>query len=246
MRETGLPTARLDGPCREVRLLVDHRDDLVGERTRIINRLRWHLHELDPSLALPSRTLHRRKNLEAVTQLLDHPDPHANTVVVRLARELVKRCAELTGDITAVERDIAERVALLAPTLLTVVGCASLTAAKIVGETAGVDRFSSKDAYARYTGTAPLPVWTGNRERHRLSRVGNRQLNAALHRIAITQAHYHSGARQLLERRHTAGDTKPESLRVLKRRLSDVVFQALRVDLPKLQAAGLPPLPAAA
>ncbi len=165
---------------------------------------------------------------------------------MRLARELVKRCAELTGDITAVERDIAERVALLAPTLLTVVGCASLTAAKIVGETAGVDRFSSKDAYARYTGTAPLPVWTGNRERHRLSRVGNRQLNAALHRIAITQAHYHSGARQLLERRRTAGDTKPESLRVLKRRLSDVVFQALRVDLPKLQAAGLPPLPAAA
>jgi transposase len=75
------------------------------------------------------------------------------------------------------------------------------------------------------------PVWTDNRERHRLSRAGNRQLNTALPRIAITQAHYHPGARQFLTRRRATGDTKAESLRALKRRLSDVVYRALLQDL---------------
>jgi transposase len=69
-----------------------------------------------------------------------------------------------------------------------------LTAAKLVGETADVRRFRSKDAYARHNGTAPLPVWSGNKQRHRLSRTGNRQLNLALHRIAITQARHHPDA----------------------------------------------------
>ena len=69
------------------------------------------------------------------------------------------------------------------------------------------------------------------RPRHRLSRTGNRQLNAALHRIAMTQARVHPGARAMLERRKAAGDGGMEALRVLKRRLSDVIYQALRADL---------------
>jgi transposase len=231
LREPDLPTAHLDGPARTVRLLVDHRDDLVAERTRVINRLRWHLHELDPSFVLPARTLHRPKNLQAITQRLDQLGADADPVVTRLARDLRQRCQQLTGDIIALEHELKRLVASLAPTLLALTGCATLTAAKILGETAGIDRFRSKHAYARYNGTAPLPVWTGNRERHRLSRVGNRQLNTALHRIAITQAHYHSGARALLDRRRANGDTKAESLRALKRRLSDVVYRALLHDL---------------
>jgi hypothetical protein len=73
-----------------------------------------------------------------------------------------------------------------------------VTAAKIVGETAQVHRFRSKDAFARHNGTAPLPVWSSNKQRHRLSRTGNRQLNAALHRIAMTQARRHPPARELM------------------------------------------------
>jgi transposase len=230
LREPDLPAAHLDGPARDVRLLVDHRDDLVAERTRVINRLRWHLHELDPDLQIPARTLHRPKHLQRVAAFLASPFEESASVVVRLARALAHRCADLTEQIGQVERDIKQQIERLAPTLLAITGCGHLSAAKILGETAGVDRFHSKDAYARYTGTAPLPVWSGNKERHRLSRVGNRQLNAALHRIAITQARYHPGARQLLNRRRAVGDSTAESLRVLKRRLSDVVYQALRTD----------------
>jgi len=117
------------------------------------------------------------------------------------------------------------------------VGCSPLTAAKIVGETAGIERFRSPDAYARHNGTAPLPVWSSNRARHRLSRSGNRQLNAALHRIALTQAHWHPGARALLARRKAQGDGGLEALRVLKRRLSDVVYRALKEDAARSEQA---------
>jgi len=75
-----------------------------------------------------------------------------------------------------------------------------------------------------------LPVWSSNRARHRLARTGNRQLNAVLDRIAMTQAHYHPDAREMLARRRANGDGGMEALRVLKRRLSDVVYRALQAD----------------
>jgi transposase len=83
-------------------------------------------------------------------------------------------------------------------------------------------------------------VWSGNRESYRLSRTGNRQLNAAIHRCAVTQAHYHPDASAFLARRRAAGDHKAESIRALKRRLSDVVFRALMVDAERLAVAGQP------
>lgn len=104
------------------------------------------------------------------------------------------------------------------------------TPQSVEARTADVRRFRSRHAFARHNGTAPLPVWSGNNERHRLSRTGNRQINAAIHRIAITQAHYHPDAKTYLERRRATGDNKAESIRTLKRRLSDVVFNALTTD----------------
>jgi transposase len=226
LREPDLPVARLDGAEREVRLLVDHREDLVGERTRMISRLRWHLHELDPGNEPALRTLNHRRNLD---RLAEHLAGLEGTVA-RIARELVDRCRALTTEINQLEREINELVARLAPALLAICGCGALTAAKILAETAGIERFKSPDAYARHNGSAPLPVWSSNRSRHRLSRSGNRQLNAALHRIALTQARLHPGAQTLLARRRANGDGGLEALRVLKRRLSDVVYRALLAD----------------
>ena len=221
-----LPVARLDGPTRELRLLVDHREDLVAERTRCINRLRWHLHELDPTWDPPARKLVRLKHLDAVAErLVTLEGP-----VARIAAEIVAHARQLTVRETELEREITAIVRQLAPALLALVGVGALTAAKIVAETADVTRFKSKDAYTRHNGTAPLPVWSGNRERHRLSRTGNRQLNAAIHRIAITQMRCHPDARAYLERRLANGNTKTEALRALKRRLSDVVYRQLLAD----------------
>ena len=99
-----------------------------------------------------------------------------------------------------------------------------------MAETADVRRFRSKDAFARHNGTAPLPVWSSNRVRHRLSRTGNRQLNASLHRIAVTQKRCHEPAQTYLHRRMAQGNTKSEALRAFKRKLSDIVYRALLVD----------------
>jgi transposase len=235
LREDNLPIACLAGPDRDVRLLVDHREALIAERTRAINRLRWHLHELDPQWDPRGRSLNRGSAYDALADQLGN----MRGTVARLARVLVEHCRELTVQIDALEVEISDLTARLAPALLAIYGCGPLTAAKILGETAGIARFRSAATYARHNGTAPLPVWSSNRARHRLSRMGNRQLNAALHRIALTQAHWHPAARALLHRRKANGDGGMEALRVLKRRLSDVVYRALLAD-----ATTAPPKPA--
>ncbi len=232
-REPGLPLARLDGPSRELRLLVDHREDLVRDRTAHINRLRWHLHELDPAWDPTPRCLVRYKHLDALAVRLEA----TQGMVARIARDLVGRIRELTEEANALQREILHRVRALAPALLGLPGVAELTAAKIVAEAADVRRFRSKDAFARHNGTAPLPVWSSNQVRHRLSRTGNRQLNAALHRIAVTQKRCHEEAKRYLERRMALGNTKTEALRALKRKLSDVVYRALLVDAAAAMAA---------
>lgn len=238
LREPDLPAARLDGAEREIRLLVDHREDLVAERTRIIGRLRWHLHELDPGWNPPAKIerVSAFERIEAHLQFIDG-------LVADLARRLVNHARRLTIEIDDLTAEITCRIAVLAPSLLAIVGCGPITAAKIIGETAGVERFRSKDSFARHNGTAPLPVWSSNHARHRLSRTGNRQLNAALHRIALTQARCHPDARALLERRRSGGDGGMEALRVLKRRLSDVVYRAMTIDQ---SSATQPPIKAAA
>ena len=124
------------------------------------------------------------------------------------------------------------RVRDVAPTLLAIRGCGELTAAKIVGETAGVTRFKSEAAFARHSGVAPIPAWSGNTQgRMRLSRSGNRQLNTALHRIAITQIRLNGSPGQAYYRsRLAAKDTTAGSRRCLKRHLSRIVFRALHTD----------------
>jgi transposase len=241
LREPDLPVAVLDGPERDVRLLVDHRDDLVAERTRDMARLRWHLHELDPGSEPAPRSLDRAKVLAALeTRLADLPG-----TVARLARALVARIRAVTAEIDALEREIAGLVASLAPALLALRGCGPLSAAKLVGEAGGIARFRSRAAFARHNGSAPVPVWSGNTVRHRLSRGGNRQLNAALHRIAITQVRIGAEGHRYFEQRITAGDTKTEAYRALRRRISDEVYRRMRDD-DDLRVTGWASLAAAA
>lgn len=235
LRHPDLPAAELDGPSRELRLLVDHREDLVAERTRCINRLRWHLHELDPTWDPPARSLTRYANLDAVdARLAEHDGP-----VARIAREISEDIRRVTTRERALAREIDRHTRQLAPTLLAMPGVGPLSAAKIVAETADVRRFKSKDAFARHNGTAPQPVWSSKRERHRLSRSGNRQINTAIHRVAVTQMRVHDDAKAYLDRRRALGNTNTEALRSLKRRLSDVIYRALLADAQPAEHAPL-------
>jgi len=229
LRESELPVAQLEGTSREVKLLLDHRDDLVGERTRDQNRLRWLLHELEPGFEVPERSLDRRLVLKQVAKVLA---THRG-VAADIAIEVLERVSQLTLRINELEHRIGALVTDLAPTLLELDGCAVLSAAKLIGETAGITRFKTSARFAMHNGSAPIPVWSGNTPRHRLNRGGNRQLNVVLHRIALTQMRLGGRGRDYVEHRRACGDTKREAIRALRRRISDEVYRRMWQDSMK-------------
>ena len=220
-----LPVAALSGPEREIRLLVDYRERLVGNRSAIQQSLRWRLHELAPELEVPAGALDRMIWLDRVGARLELVPEGPQR---RLSTDELARCRALCADIAGLEREIAALVDKVAPELLRLAGCGPLTAAKLVGEIAGVDRFASSAKLAMHAGVAPIPASSGNRQRHRLNRSGNRQLNCALHRVAVTQGRVHEPAREYLARKQAEGHSRMEALRCLKRHLANVIWRLLR------------------
>jgi transposase len=227
LREPDLPVASHDAVSRELKLLVDRREVLVVQRTATINRLRWRVHELDPERAPKPASLDRAKHRDLLGQwLATQPG-----LIAELARDELADITRLSAAINALAKRVGERIRQVAPSLLALPGCGELTAAKLVGEAAGVTRFKSKAAFARHSGVAPIPVWSGNTAgRVRMTRSGNRQLNAALHRIAVTQIRIDGLGRDYYRKRLDAGDSSTEALRCLKRRIARAVFGHLHSD----------------
>jgi transposase len=152
-------------------------------------------------------------------------------LVAELARDELADITRLTKSINALAKRIGDRVSQIASALLAMPGCGELTAAKIIGEAAGVPRSNSEAAFARHAGVAPIPLWSGNTAgRVRMTRSGNRQLNAALHRIAVTQIRLDGLGPAYSRKKLNAGASNPEALRSLKRRLARIVFNNLHTD----------------
>jgi transposase len=210
---------------RDLKLLVIHRDDLVDERRRCQQRLRWHLHQLDPGYRVPAGALDRAVWLDRVGRWLTRRPVE---VQVRVARDLVARCRSLTRSIAELDKALAAMSAQTAPGLLELPGCGGLTAAKLLAEIGPIARFGSDAQLARHGGVAPLEASSGRTQRHRLDRGGNRQLNCALHRIAITQARVHPPARAYLERKKAEGKSNREAIRCLKRQLARTIYTTLK------------------
>lgn len=228
LREPDLPVASHDEGSRELKLLVDYRESLVSTRTRIINSLLWRIHELDPERAPAPRSLDRRVTQQALRGWL----VGLSGTVAELALAELDDVVALTGRANDLERRIAAIVVVAAPCLVALPGCGALTAAKLVGEAAGVTRFATEAKFARHAGIAPIPVWSGRTEgRVRLTRSGNRQLNAAIHRIAVTQIRItDSLGKTYFERKKAEGMSTSEALRCLKRRLARIVYNNLKTD----------------
>jgi transposase len=224
-----LPAAQLEGPELDIRLLVDHRERLVCHRVALNNTLQWHLHDLWPELALPGGALFSAKWSIGIGWRLARAE---QTMRVRIARDELRRLRELTHTIKALEAEIAQLVAQVAPQLLTEPGFGPLTAAKLVGEIAGAARFASDAKLARAAGLAPIPISSGKTNRHRLDRGGNRQINAAIHRIAVTRDRCHPETRDYLDRKRAEGKTTREAIRCLKRHLARRVWHLLLAAPP--------------
>jgi transposase len=220
-----LPAAHLDDEALAIRLLLDHHDDLVADRSDEQRRLRWHLHDLFGSeLEIPKGALDRAKWLDKTARRLARCE---QTARVRIARELVRSIRERTRRIRELERELLLLVKGYAPQLLDEVGMGPLTAAKLIGELAGAERFASDAKLARAGGIAPLPVSSGSKNRHRLDRGGNRQLNLAFHRFAVNRAKYDPATAIYLARKEAEGRTRMDALRCLKRHLVRRVHKLL-------------------
>ncbi len=228
-----LPTAHLDDAALEIRLLLDHHDDLVAHRSDDQRRLRWHLHDLFGELDIPAGALDREVWLTKLARRLGRTE---NTARSRIAKELISSIRQETKRVKALEREIKTLVTAYAPQLLDEVGCGPLTAAKLVGEIAGAERFATDAKLARAAGVAPVPVSSGRNNRVRLDRGGNRQLNCALHRLAVNKGKWDPASAEYLARKQAEGKSRMEALRCLKRHLARRVWHLLNQPTPNASA----------
>jgi transposase len=225
-REEQLPPARPDSPARDLKLLCDYRLQLIGERTRTANRLHVDLVCLRPGYERRLPRLDSLPRLELAERLLAK-EPG---VQAQLALRRIESLHRLDAEIRQLEREIAQSVQASGSGLPRLVGISHLSAGRIIGEVGDVARIASKARFARMNGTAPIPASSGQLQRHRLDKGGNRRLNHALHMMALTQARMDPRARAYVERRRAEGKSYREAVRALKRHLSDVVYQQLRAD----------------
>jgi transposase len=220
-----LPAARLAGPELEIRLLAVHRERLVGARTRLINELRWQLHDLWPEYEVPKRALIGVGWQAKVARRLKRAAP---TVRVRIAGDMIRRIADLTRTINALHDELARLVKEVAPRLLAERGVGVLIAAKLIGEIAGIGRFTTDAQLARLGACAPIPVSSGRTDRHRLDPGGNRQLNHAIHMLALTKISHDPQTALYMAKQRARGKTTKEAIRNLKRHLIRRVYNLLK------------------
>jgi transposase len=216
-----------------LRLLAERRDDLAGERTRILNRLHGLLRDLLPGGAPSDLTAAK------AAALLRWVRPTTATAACR--RQLAR---DLLGDLRRVDARLADNkaqardaLAATGSTLTQIHGLGVVLAAKILGHVGDIGRFPSQDHFASYTATAPLDASSGNHQRHRLNTGGNRQLNAALHLIAVCQARDPGPGRRYYLRKLSEGKTPAEARRALKRRLANVIYRRILADQRRPQPA---------
>ena len=141
---------------------------------------------------------------------------------VEVAREFVADIALYEAQMKASLKRLRPAVAASATSLTDIRGVGVVVAALILGHVGDVSRFKSAAHFASYNGTAPIEASSGERNRHRLNQRGNRQLNYALHVVAITQLRYPCEGREYYDRKRAEGKNTKEAIRALKRQLSNV------------------------
>jgi len=227
LREGRLGPIPMPGLTEDLKLLVDARDQCIVERARVANRLHAHLVVIAPGYKreIPGE-LTEPGHAAAAGRLIGRQAG----VRADIARTELRRLRALTAEVAALQDRIRSLVRLSGSSLPSIRGIAAISAAKLLGETGDPRRLRSTAAFAAMSGTAPLPASSGQTIRHRLNRGGNRQLNRALHTVAIVQARTDPRAKASMAKRMAEGKSRLESLRCLKRHLANVVLRTMLAD----------------
>jgi transposase len=233
LRTRDLRPVRAVGHSEVLRLLAKRNTDIGNHRTRLVSRMHALL------LELAAGGIAKEINASDVDRFLTEIDPSTPAEQVRydLAVELLDDIRRLDDQLKASHQRIRVAVAASGTTLTDLFGVGPILAAMLIGHAGDITRFGNRDRFAAYNGTAPVEFSSGGRTVHRLSQRGNRQLNHALHMVAICQLRQPpSDGRAYFDRRVSAGKTKKEALRSLKRQISNAVYRQLVADAARVRS----------
>lgn len=212
---------------RTIRLLELARRQAVRDRTQLIQRLRSLWLQVDPIGEAAIGACHRKKALGRLRQI-DLGPGQAERIAAGLIAQMADDIERLNGRIAQIEREVVELLDRHGNPVQGLHGAGATVASALIAQAGDVRRFRGPAAFARYSGTAPIPCGSGQTSgRHRLHRGGNRQLNAALYRIAMVQARDDPTGRAFMARKQAEGKTKREARRALQRHLANVVYRRM-------------------
>jgi transposase len=224
VRTQGLRVLSYDEQLEALRMLADRREELT--RVRTVNRLQRLLSELTPGKAKKDLTALQAKAILALVRPRDLPGKTRRRLAVEQLTELVA----VEKKIKALTKELKSMVAVSGSTLMDLPGVGSVVAARILADVGDVARFTDRNRFASWTGTAPIEASSGEVVRHRLSRAGNRKMNHMIHIAAATQVRLDTEGRAYYLRKLAEGKTRMEAMRCLKRRISDAVYRQLCAD----------------
>ncbi|MFV2019381.1 IS110 family transposase [Micromonospora sp. LOL_023] len=231
LRTPGLRQAVIDDTTVALRLLVDRRDQLGHARTEAVSRLHHLLLELVPGGAKKFLSAQQARALLNTVR----PRDVVGKTRRRLASELIDELVTIDKKIKVANRELTELVISTGSRLQRLHGIGPSGAARLIGDIGDISRFASRAHFASWNGTAPIDASSGDQNRHRLSRAGNRRINRVLHIMAVVQLRNDTEGRRYYRRKLAAGKTTMEAMRALKRRLSDVVYRQMVADAKRLQ-----------
>ena len=226
VRTDGLRRVVEDGELEALRMLTDRRDELARQRVQTVNRLQRLLSELLPGQRKRDLSATQAKAMLATVR----PRDIAGKTRRRMAAEEIADLVAVDAKLKKIKADLKAAVLERGSTLMDIYGVGPAGAARVLADVGDVARFADRNRFASWTGTAPLDASSGEQNRHRLSRAGNRRMNHVLHVAAIVQIRHDTEGRAYYRRKLAAGKTPMEALRCLKRRLSDVVYRQLVAD----------------
>jgi len=226
LRHHGLNAVQPEAHAQVLKLMAKRHRDLSRLKNQAMSRLHAVLLDLVPGglsgTMHPARAREILESIEIAGAMVAHRTD--------LAAELIDDIERLQSQIAQSKKRLQRVVAESASSLTSIPGVGPVCAALIIGHVGDVSRFRSAGHFASYNGTAPLEASSGDRRRHRLNPHGNRQLNYALHIIAIVQLRCGGPGREFYDRKLIEGKSHKEALRSLKRHLSNVVFRTLVSD----------------
>ncbi|MFE9789808.1 IS110 family transposase [Nocardia salmonicida] len=222
----------VDDHSDTLKLLDERRLNLSHNRTRTVNQLHALLRELFAGGAPTSLTA---GGAAAVLRGF-RPRVKADRVRLELCKELIADLRRLDQQLAANQKESEQLLDEYGTRLRDIDGVGPVLAARLIGRTGSASRFVSAPAYATYNGTAPIEIASADHQRHRLNRYGDRQLNSAIHTVAMVQVRMRGSAgRAYYERKIAAGATPRAATRCLKRHLSNHIWRTMITDENRLR-----------